>query len=1339
MFKAMLYLILFIPLFTQAQDVQPNIAQQFYEIHTYTTKDGLSQVSINDIEQDDEGFLWIATQSGLNRFDGTSFYTFDNTETNSNYINVLLPDHDRIWIGSRATGLSYFDKKAHGFNNIKALQSVNIEGMVMDSMQHLYVTLENKGIGFLRKNIETGNFQLWVFPYFGNKGISATSVFISKSGTLWVGTKEGRLFYGEIKKNPKEIKFHEFPLTQRLEKIFVINSPSTDELWIGTQNKLFKVDLKSKKLNAIALSGQNVSSVIYELKWSGDTLWIGTGAGLVEYDIKKGKPINIYIHSDQDLSSISNNVVYSIFLDQNGQLWAGTGKYLNLFYKNKVFNKIQNKANFQGSLNSNIIFAILKSLQDLWVGTSGGGINLIRNQQSYAFTKNSHGLPSNICFSLLEDQNSIWAGTREGLVIIKDCDAAFQSMQVRKIFHNPKDTNSLSSNFVRYLYKDTKNNIWLCTSGGGLERFTGNLSQNSVSFEHYRHIQNQINSIASDKVNYILETGKNEYWLATEKGLNIMAFDKSHPGQTSFSRLKVKDSTVLDKVVAYTLLKDKDGGIWIGTTNGLYTWKNKSLRFYNVKDGMPDNVVYGILEDFQGKIWNSTNKGLSCFDKQTSTFTNYHQSDGLGSEEYDLHARFIDENGILYFGGIDGITFFDPNKLHGQAPQSKLYIEKIQITNIDKNTIETFHPESNRGLTIRQEQFPITINFSDINLKYYKNTTFAYRLIPANTRWNLIKDKKFIQVLSLPPNDYTLEITGASNGKTQKGDNILKIPISVVPYWWKSIWAYFSYALLSIIVIYFVFRFSLKRKLEHQENLKLKELNSLKSKLYTNITHEFRTPLTVIKGITGEMIDEMGKDEQKRFADKLDMIGRNSDKLLHLVKQMLDMSKIEDGKMKLNLIQDNIISYLQYVLESFQSMADAKNIKLVFYHETEKVVMDYDRDKVFKIASNLLTNAIKFTPESGKIIFHVKKEKTGEMEKLVIKVKDSGIGMEPKDLPLVFDRFYQVDNSRTRKGEGTGIGLALAKELVLLMDGRITVKSQPGRWTEFCVSIPISNQAILQKAKPEAIQSIEGPVVSNLFEPETKENKHLPIALVIEDNTDVAKYIRICLSGKYRVHWSPDGQQGIDTAISTIPDIIISDVMMPVKDGFEVCETLKQDERTSHIPIILLTAKATNTDRIEGLSHGADAYLTKPFNKEELFVRLEQLLKIRRQLQEKYSKIGNQINEKEEPTREDIFLKKAIEIINKNLDNPNLDGSKLASELALSESQLYRKLKAISGKSIAIFIRTVKLNKAKELLHTSNLSVSEIAYKLGFNDPAWFSRVFKEEFGVSPTKAKLKN
>jgi signal transduction histidine kinase/DNA-binding response OmpR family regulator len=813
-----------------------------------------------------------------------------------------------------------------------------------------------------------------------------------------------------------------------------------------------------------------------------------------------------------------------------------------------------------------------------------------------------------------------------------------------------------------------------------------------------------------------------------------MTFNDKKSNNADFSRLMINDSVVLDKPVIYTLLKDKDNGIWIGTTNGIYYLEDQNLRYYSVKDGLPDNVIYAILEDFQGNIWISTNKGLSRFDRKAETFTNYHQADGLSSEEYDLHAKFIDKNGILYFGGIDGITYFNPEKLPAVKPANKLYIDNIQITNIDENSVETVYLENNQRLSVKQKQFPVTINFSDINLKYYKNTTFAYRLLPDNTRWNMIKDKRFIQLMNLSPNDYTLEIQEVGKDNRLGDDRLLRIPITVVPLWWQSKFAYWAYVFLIMFVVYRIFRFSLKRKIEHQENLKLKELNNIKSRLYTNITHEFRTPLTVIKGMTGEMRYSLTYDEQKHCDDKLEMIERNSDKLLHLVKQMLDMSKIEEGKMKLDLIQDDIVSYLQYVLESFQSMADSRNIKLVFYHETDKVVMDYDQDKIFMIASNLLSNAIKFTPGGGKVIFHVKREQDKENDNLVIKVQDSGIGIEEEHLEHIFDRFYQVDNTSTRRGEGTGIGLALTKELVEMMKGEITVNSIPGERTEFRVTIPITNNAALQKAKPLKTKQTEpdnGTV--DLVIEEEKENG-LPLALIVEDNPDVAKYIISCLKGKYRVKWSPDGGQGIDTAINSIPDIIISDVMMPVKDGFEVCETLKQDERTSHIPIVMLTAKATDNDRIEGLSHGADAYLTKPFNKQELFVRLEQLIKIRKQLQEKYSRVEISITEKAEPSVEEKFLIKVIGIIEKNIDNSKLDSEMLAEGLSLSESQLYRKVKAVSGKSVSRFIREIRLSAAKKLIETTTLNISQIAYQCGFNDPAWFSRIFKKEFGESPGK-----
>ncbi len=1316
-----------------AQDSTSVFQRQPYELHIYTTKDGLSQVSVNDIIEDNEGFLWIATQSGLNRFDGFSFQTFNSDGSGKkscgNYINKLLADGNKIWIGTRDAGLCYLNKNKHHFYSIEALRNFNIEDMAIDAYHNVFITLENKGVGYLDFDGSDTVYRLTTLPFFRKKSITATALFISSEGVLWVGTKEGRLFYAASKSNPNELKFKELALPLNLDKIFVINSQHANELWVGTQNQLFCVNLLTLQAEPISFISNKSTPVIYDLKWQGDILWIGTGAGLYQFDSKKRKVINKYLHQEQDLSSISNNVVYTIYPDQYGQLWVGTGKYLNLFYKNSMFKRIQNGTHGKGLLNSNIIFSILKNNNDLWVGTSGGGINLIRGQKSYTFTKESHKLPSNICFSLLADNNRIWAGTREGLAIIKNSNGSFRNMQVHNIFHNPLNTQSLSSNFIRYLYKDSKDNIWLCTSGGGLNRFTGDLSKNIIQFKQYRFQPENFNSIASDKVNYILETGKNQYWIGTDKGLSILTVD-SESNTELFSRLTMNDTAILDKEVVYSLLKDKDGEIWIGTTNGLFRWKNKQLTNFDLDNGLPDNVIYGILEANNGDIWVSTNKGLSCYNKKENSFTNYHQADGLSSEEYDLHAKFIDNNGNLYFGGIDGITWFNPEDLKGQSQNSRLFIENIQIANTKNNTTKTLYPDNNQVISVRQNQFPVTINFSAVNLLHDKNTTFAYRLLPGNSNWNIIKDKRFIQLLSLPPDSYTIEIQALVQGKIKPGSQVLHIPISVIPYWWQSGWAWFAYLVILVLIIYLIFRFSLKRKMEHQENLKLKELDSLKSHLYTNITHEFRTPLTVIKGMAAEIIESMTPDDQKHFVGKIEMIERNSDKLLHLVQQMLDMSKIENGKMNVNLIRDNIVSYLQYVMESFQSMADSKNIKLVFYHETPEIIMDFDQDKIFVIASNLLSNAVKFTSPGGKVIFHVKNEKADETDNLVIKVQDSGIGISQEHLTHIFDRFYQVDNSHSNKG--TGIGLALTKELVELMNGTITVKSTPSKRTEFCITLPITNHAPLQKSK-QTIPYFEENELHAADVADELGNGELPLALVVEDNADVAKYIISCLTGKYRVKWAPDGAVGIKEAVISIPDIIISDVMMPEKDGFEVCDTLKQDDRTSHIPIVLLTAKATDDDRIEGLKHGADAYLTKPFNKKELFVRIEQLIKIRKQLQKKYKRVELNLIEKAEPLGEEVFLQKVLEIIKVNLDNTGLDAQIMAKGLGMSTSQLYRKLKAVSGKSTSLFIRSVRLSASKELLKTGKFNVSEVAWKCGFSDPAWFSRVFKEEFGISPT------
>ncbi len=537
---------------------------------------------------------------------------------------------------------------------------------------------------------------------------------------------------------------------------------------------------------------------------------------------------------------------------------------------------------------------------------------------------------------------------------------------------------------------------------------------------------------------------------------------------------------------------------------------------------------------------------------------------------------------------------------------------------------------------------------------------------------------------------------------------------------------------------------------EQKEAKRLKELDSLKSRLYTNITHEFRTPLTVIMGINNQI---KGNGVEK------ELINRNSNNLLQLINQLLDLAKAEEGKLQLDLVQKDIIKYLQYLVESFLSAAESKDIKLTFYTETPQLLMNYDENKIRHIVQNLLSNAIKFTPQYGKIIFHTKLMELDEAAILQIKVNDTGIGIASADLPFIFDRFYQSDNTLTRKEGGTGIGLALTKELVHLMKGTININSELDNGSEFIIQLPCEATELLNKEHIVDNEELSTPplslvntyallekaslstvgIVSNTINRELEfGKKERPLLLIIEDNLDVLTYIEYCLKDQYLIETAKNGAEGIEKALEIVPDIIISDVMMPKKDGFEVTQALKQNTKTSHVPIILLTAKATQQNKLKGLKHGADAYLMKPFDKEELTIRLEKLIALRKQLQAYYSKEDFLV--KKQPTKvrgtETAFLQQVQEIVNEHLTTSDFSVPQIAQILEMSQVQVYRKLKALIGKTPTQYIRILRMKKAMELLNTTELNISEIAYDLGFSDPNYFSRTFQQVYGKTPSSIR---
>jgi signal transduction histidine kinase/DNA-binding response OmpR family regulator len=591
------------------------------------------------------------------------------------------------------------------------------------------------------------------------------------------------------------------------------------------------------------------------------------------------------------------------------------------------------------------------------------------------------------------------------------------------------------------------------------------------------------------------------------------------------------------------------------------------------------------------------------------------------------------------------------------------------------------------------------------------------------------------------PGEYTFRVRGASLRGEWGPEK--EVSISISPPWWATWWAYVLYALVGISLLYWVYAFQVNRKLEKAEAQRLKELDEVKTRLYTNITHEFRTPLTVISG----MADQMEADPQAWLGQGLKMIKRNANRLLELVNQMLDLSKLESGKMLLNLQQGDIITHLKYLVESVHSLAAAKNIRLHFYAEQEAMLMDFDAEKLQQVMMNLLSNAVKFTPEGGDVYINIRrKEKEAQHNPpfLQVRVRDNGPGIPEEQLPFIFDRFYQLDDASTRQNEGSGIGLALVRELLRLMGGEVSVKSKPGE-TEFTIEWPIRNESAAQSFSETQQAIADQPIAETRVilneNSEIMVQGNKPLVLLIEDNADVVAYLASCLEENYVIQVGKDGQEGIEIALENVPDLVITDVMMPYKDGFEVCATLKSDQRTSHIPIIMLTAKADMESKLEGLEKGADAYLAKPFHKRELNIRIRKLLELRQKLQQRYRSLsedqqGTSSTLSENPSTEERFIQKLKILVETQLDNPDFSVEHFCREIGMSHSQLHRKMTALTGLSPNRFIRFVRLNKAKVLLQNGDTSIAQVAYLTGFNDPSYFGRMFKKEYGITPLEWK---
>jgi signal transduction histidine kinase/CheY-like chemotaxis protein/AraC-like DNA-binding protein/ligand-binding sensor domain-containing protein len=1352
--------------------------QASYVVDAITTADGLSQGVGLDIFQDSEGFLWIGTKDGLNRYDGQNFleFTYDPNDPWSiggNMVDLIYEDSKGyIWTASANAGISIYDKKTGRFHRIQhdpndpaSISDNNIGSIVEDSSGYFIISITGVGVNMLQLSPDffKNNTPPKVIrvplpqqPQLKNAAKKEVrSLIKDHKGRIWVGGEDG-IFKMDVAKASLKLVVEGFSFDQAY-------AHPDGSIWGASSNhSLFRWD--GKHVFRVMEDVFDVNDCQVDEKGN---LWIGWSNELLGLNLTNWKPGDVlspehercfYRWAPTRNGDSLNFPFKSMHIDRSGLIWLGTNGY-GLFTINpsrRIFGhglKGKSIRHFETDMEGTSFLAI----------TYQPGFYLPSGKKFK--TPACNGCQEVPDMLLVSNSGHYWMRDYmegENYSLVRVYDTNENLIKKYKLPWNHIDFQPMVEGKDGAIYMAGYEGVFtrLDPTTDEITSFslrTGQLLPDAGITRFKRTL---------DYSTVLYEDEEGWWWIGSEMGFIKCKWPK--PGSQTIKTIQYqnepKDTTSLSSNQVSSFMKDPFAPgryVWIGTKGGglnRFDKVNQTFLRIGPEQGLPDRVVYGTLSDQDGNIWGSTNKGLFCIffeKKETSEITEFSirvfsKEDGLQEEEFNTDAFAKLKDGRLAFGGVNGYNIFDPKEVMSPGYAPPVYITGLLINNQpikpgDPTGILSSTIETSNSITLNHLQDIITLEFASLDFQAPDRVQYRYQLEGATDGWIEAGKQRSATFLRLPPNEYTFRVQG-SNSQGVWSDKIASLKINVLPPWWKTSWAYAAYILLFLGLLWLIFRFFIRRttlqqqlSFQKREAERVRELDTLKTQLYMNMTHEFRTPLTIILGMAQQVIE----DPKTHFRQGMEMIIDNGQNLLEMVNRMLSLSKLENRKMTLDLVQDDIMVFLRRRAESFRSFAANKNIQLHFLPEVDSLLMDYDPEKLQQIVSNLLSNAFKFTPENGHIYFGIRQE--GNM--LAIRIKDTGLGIEPKDLKKVFDRFYQADISATRKNEGTGIGLALCRELVNLMQGEISVQSPPtgvNCGTEFTVKLPIYTNATLVKMDYDQKSGLdikingrpkEAPAIV-LNETDQSTDSEAPVILLAEDNPDVVKYVASCLTD-YQLHFSSNGKEAFELATNIIPDLVVSDVMMPIMDGFELCEQLKTDSRTNHIPIVILTARADLESKLEGLGHGANAYLPKPFEKKELLLTIKNLFQLREKLQMRYqnqeveedSGLVTTIEEAEDP-----FVQQVRQLIEIRIDDLNLTVEALSKELLLSHSQLARKLNALTGYSPNRFIRHIRFKRAKMLLLDETLSVANVAYSCGFNDPDYFSRAFKKEFGKTPVE-----
>lgn len=1333
-------------------------SQNKYRLKNISTTDGLSQSSVIAIHQDKFGQMWFGTRDGLNKYDGSKFTVFRNDVSSKNSISnndILSIEEDntgKIWVGTY-NGLNCYDPVTNAFT--RYLHTKNNHTISSNAIWSIREIGDEMWFG-TSKGLTIYNKKSKLFASFFHSETDPTTVpsnniitiLKSKRGEIWIGTTKG-LCKLVNRKNGK-LSFKNYPLNNTdLLNVQAIAEDVSGNLWVGTKNKgLLKFDKTSNAFVSFLPEDKcreintDIRSVAFDNQGS---LWIGAYDGI--YILGKDKNIQ-KINSSNNSNGIDK--VKSIYMDRKGSVWIGCYyKGVNIWDISNVNFSNYNQNSKKIPMSFDVVSSIIADKnQNIYFGTEGGGITIYNKNTeatSYINSKSGQNIKNDIKSMCLAG-DILWIGTySKGL-------SAYNVISKRMEDHRIADdlTVLLKESGVYSIKAEGNDIIWIGTFGKGLIRY------NTVAktFETIGNDNTKANYLTNNIVRTILVNQKKGAWVGTQNGLNYIPLNNFTPDKYSIQHYFF-DSASLSGDDILTLFQDSQKKIWVGTkAKGLHYFDGKKFNKINLRIGNTViTSIHSILEDDDKNLWISTNQGIIKYSTTLKTVVIYDQKDGLASNEFNDNSALKLDSNQFYFGSPSGATYFDAKKI-----SLNTYAPQVLITNL-KIKNESIHPNDSVGIleksigytktiTLDYDKANFSIDFAIPNYIRSKNNQYSYRLVGLENNWTTTKSTEAIFAIQ-NPGTYTFEVRGSNNdGVWNKVPTTLTVIVKPAP--WRSIWAFLLYGIVIGLGLYGLIwimkskaRLKQKLELEYLETKRIEENNIAKLDFFTNISHEFRTPLTLILGPLQQILANYnGTNEMYK---KLLVIEGSANHLLSLINRLMDFRKLENHQVTLESAEGNIVKFTREIFLSFIEYAKDGGYNYTFESSQEEILVYFDRYKLERVFYNLISNAFRYTPKGGNIHLKI----SHDNENLFIAIEDSGVGIAPEHIDKIFDLFFEVpmhNNVQKNYNKGTGIGLSIVKNIVKLHKGDIEVTNKETQGVVFKVTLPLGRTHLLDneiitdfRISDDIDQYTAQLEKAEITEPEDIDdfvvNDEKQTILIVEDHKVLRSFMKNLLKEDYNIIEAENGKVAFEKALQHVPNLIISDVIMPEMVGTELCSKIKENLKTSHIPVILLTSRTSLVYKFEGLESGADDYISKPFNLIEFKLRVKNLLNSTERLKNKFSSDDNFIpSEITVSSLDEDLLKKAFKIVEENISNEQFDIPFFCTELGVSRTMLFLKIKAWTNFTPNEFIHEIRLKRAAQLLEQNKLNVSEISYKVGFNNPKYFSKCFQKKYGETPTQ-----